>query len=115
MDAAECVFCRIRDRVIPGAFLYEDDRAFVIRDINPKAPTHLLIIPKEHIPTVSALNGRRLALMGHLTGVANRLAQEQGVAGSGYRLVINNGPDSGMGVHHLHVHLLAGRRLGDIA
>ncbi|MBI4235930.1 MAG: histidine triad nucleotide-binding protein [Chloroflexi bacterium] len=115
MAGTDCVFCRIRDRTIPSTFLYEDERAFVIRDIQPKASTHLLIIPKEHVPTVASLAGRKLSLMGHLTGVANRMAQEQGVAGSGFRLVINCGPDSGMEVGHLHIHLLAGHRLGGMA
>ena len=113
MAAGDCVFCKVRDGAIPSTFLYEDDRAFVIRDINPKAPTHLLVIPKEHVPTVASLTGRRLSLLGHLTGVANRVAQEQGVADTGYRLVINNGPDSGMEVSHLHIHLLAGTAWGD--
>lgn len=115
MSITDCVFCRIRDRSIPATFLYEDERAFAIRDINPKAPVHCLIIPKEHIPTVSSLTGRKLLLMAHLTRVANRVAQDQGLVEPGYRLVINNGPDSGMEVSHLHLHVLGGRRLGGIA
>ncbi len=111
-DSSACIFCRIRDRELPGDFLFEDDLVFVIRDINPKAPTHLLVIPKEHIAAVGELDDRNLPLMGHLTGVANGVAKDAGVADSGYRLILNDGPDSGMEVPHLHMHVLGGKPLG---
>jgi histidine triad (HIT) family protein len=107
-----CVFCRIRDGEIPSEFVYEDDRSFVIRDINPQAPTHLLVIPKEHIEAVSTLTPASLPLMGYLTGVANNVAKTAGIANSGYRLVLNDGPDARNEVPHLHLHVLGGKLLG---
>ena len=110
-DSPSCVFCRIRDHELPGDFVFEDDRAFVIRDVNPKAPTHLLVIPKEHIRAVGDLDDLSLPLMGHLTGVANNVAKGAGIADSGCRLVLNDGPDSSMEVPHLHMHVLGGNLL----
>jgi histidine triad (HIT) family protein len=115
VTAETCIFCRIRDGQLPATKLYEDRQAFVIRDINPKAPTHLLIIARQHIPAVSTLRSEGLILMADLTGLANEMARREGIAESGYRLVINNGPDSGMEVSHLHIHLLGGRPLGPVA
>ena len=111
---SDCIFCRIRDRELPGEFLYEDGRAFVIRDIEPVAPTHLLVIPKEHIGTVANLDERTLPLMGHLTGIANDIAREAGIAESGYRLTLNHGPDARNQVPHLHMHVLGGKLLGGL-
>lgn len=113
-EPSGCIFCRIRDRELPGEFIYEDDRAFVIRDINPRAPTHMLVIPKEHIGTVADLEEDTLPLMGHLTGVANSVARDAGIAGSGYRLALNHGPDARNQVPHLHMHLLGGKLLGGL-
>ena len=110
-----CIFCRIRDGEIKSDVLYRDDSVFAIRDINPKAPTHLLIIPREHIPTVDDVKLDQQALLGHMAEVANLLAKQEGVSSRGYRLVINCGPDSGQEVDHLHLHLLGGRRLGGMA
>ena len=109
---ADCIFCRIRDGEIPGEFLYRDDRVFAIRDINPRAPVHILIIPTECIPCAAALTESQLPIMGTLFDVANRLAVSEGISESGYRLVINNGPDAHMSVSHLHLHLIGGRSLG---
>jgi histidine triad (HIT) family protein len=83
-------------------------------DINPKAPVHLLIIPRKHIESVADLAGDEEKLMGHLILVANKLAQEQGISDTGYRLVINCGPHGGQMVAHLHIHLLGGRQMGKL-
>jgi histidine triad (HIT) family protein len=110
--AEECVFCRIGRGEIPGDILYRDDSAFVIRDINPRAPTHLLVLPFEHVTYLASFTQDREALIGHLVLVAREMAQREGLTESGYRLVINQGPDSGQEVPHLHLHVLGGGRLG---
>jgi histidine triad (HIT) family protein len=112
MTTGDCVFCRIRDRQFPGQFVYEDDDVFAIKDIRPLAPVHVLVIPKEHIPTVQDLRPDQFPLMGRLASVANQVAREQGVAESGYRLMVNAGPDALLTVWHLHLHVLGGARLG---
>lgn len=112
MTTADCIFCAIRDGQIPSPKLYEDDAVFVIRDINPKAPTHLLVIPHKHVETVSAMTGEDFPLMARMTSAAQRVAAQAGLAEEGYRLVINNGADAGMVVWHLHLHVLGGRPLG---
>ena len=111
-EAADCIFCRIRDGEIPSDFLHKDERAFAIRDISPRAPVHILVIPAEHIPSVGDITDAQLPIMGTLTGIANRLAVSEGISDSGYRLAINCGPDAHMTVPHLHMHLIGGRSLG---
>ncbi len=108
----DCIFCRIRDGEIPSDFVYSGDLAFAIRDSSPRAPVHILIIPKDHIPSVAALTDEQLSLMGTLTDIANRLAVTEGIAETGYRLAINNGSHAHMTVPHLHLHLIGGRELG---
>jgi len=108
----DCIFCRIIAGEIESDILYQDDEVFAIRDIRPQAPTHLLIITKIHIPSLVEVNAEQKGLLGHMIHVANELAREQGVAESGYRLVVNTGPHSGQLVAHLHLHLLGGRILG---
>ena len=104
----DCVFCKIDAGEIPGAKLHDDDVCFAIRDINPVAPTHLLIIPHEHIVS---LDEPREGVIGHLFRVADRMARQEGVAGSGFRLIINQGEDAGQTFPHVHVHLIGGKRL----
>lgn len=104
------LFQKIHQGDIPADKIYEDDQAFAIRDINPQAPTHLLIIPVEPLPRLDKAEPRHQQLLGHLLLVARRLAADLGL-GSGFRIVINNGPEAGETVPHLHVHLLAGRPL----
>lgn len=111
-DSDDCLFCRIRDGQIPGEFVHRDDKAFAIRDISPRAPVHILIIPVEHIPSIGAITNAQLPVMGTLTGIAKQLAESEGISESGYRLAINNGPDAHMTVPHLHLHLIGGRSLG---
>lgn len=109
----DCVFCQIVAGKIPGDIQYQDEKVIAFRDINPQAPTHLLIITKKHIPSLAHLPEVETPLIGHMVKVANQLAREEGVSESGYRLVINCGEQGGQVVPHLHLHLLAGRKLSD--
>lgn len=105
------VFQRIIDREIPAKIAYEDERCLAFHDVNPQAPTHVLVIPKKPIVSLAHLTDADADLVGHLLVVASRLANELGLSG-GYRTVVNCGADGGQTVDHLHVHLLGGRRLG---
>lgn len=96
---------------IPGEFVHEDDKSLVIRDINPQAPTHLLVIPRQHIESLDDASQKDEVLLGHLLRVAARVANAAGLAEGGYRTVINNGAGAGQSVFHLHVHVLGGRRM----
>ena len=106
-----CIFCRIISGEIQSEILYQDEDVIALRDINPVAPTHLLIMPRAHIISLAEVGADRKWLLGHLIHVAGELAKREGIVGSGYRLVINSGPDSGQEVPHLHLHLLGGRAL----
>lgn len=103
------LFQRIADREIPAEIVYEDEQAVAFRDIAPKAPTHVLVVPRKPIPRADAVEPEDEALVGHLFTVARRVAEAEGL--SDYRLVVNNGAGAGQTVFHLHVHLLAGRPL----
>ena len=105
------IFKRIIDRESPADVVYEDELCLAFRDISPKAPIHVLLIPKKEIPAVSELQDADQPLAGHLLLVAGRLAQQLEL-NNGYRLVVNCGPDAGQAVNHLHIHLLGGRPLG---
>ena len=107
----DCVFCKIAAGVIPGSTVYQDELVFAFRDIHPMAPCHILIIPRKHYTSMNELKAKDVALAGHMLLVAQKLAQEEGVAESGYRLVVNCGPQGGQVVMHLHLHLLGGREL----
>jgi histidine triad (HIT) family protein len=107
----DCVFCKIVAGEIPSDILYQDEEVIAFHDINPIAPTHLLIVSKKHIPSLLHLTDAETPLIGHMTKIANQLAREHGVAESGYRLVINCGKEGGQVVPHLHMHLLGGRVL----
>jgi len=108
----DCIFCQIVAGEVPTEILYQDEEVIAFRDINPQAPTHLIIIPKKHIPSLTHLSGKADAsLIGHMVNVANQLAQKEGILESGYRLAINCGEWGGQLVPHLHMHLLGGRRL----
>jgi len=108
---ADCIFCQIAAGKIPGELLYEDEELVAFRDINPQAPTHLLIVPRKHIPSLAELSETDLPLIGRMVAAANRLAEEAGIKKTGYRLVINCGEEGGQVVPHLHLHLLGGKRL----
>lgn len=112
MSTRECVFCNIaRDPVHPSP-IYRDDRVFVVRDIHPRAPEHLLIIPNAHLASLAYVGPGQVPILGHMFVVAEEMARREGVTLSGFRLVLNQGQDSGQEIDHLHLHLLAGRRLG---
>lgn len=107
----ECIFCKIVASEMPADIRYEDEELIAFPDINPLAPTHLLIAPKKHIPSLIELPEAEVSLVGKMAGVANQLAKRENIAGSGYRVVINCGRQGGQGVFHLHMHLLGGRQL----
>jgi histidine triad (HIT) family protein len=108
--AEPTIFQRIMDGAIPADILYQDDKAIAIRDINLQAPTHVLVVPRKPLPRIAEAQEDDTALLGHLLQVAKKIARDQQLA-TGYRIVINNGPDGGESVPHLHVHLLGGRQL----
>jgi histidine triad (HIT) family protein len=107
----DCVFCQIVDGKIPSKILYQDEELLAFRDINPAAPTHVLIIPKKHIQSLADLPDEETPLIGRMTKIANQLAREESVAESGYRVTISSGKEGGQVVSHLHMHLLGGRNL----
>jgi len=107
----DCIFCKIVAGEVPADILYQGDGVIAFRDINPLAPTHLLIIPKKHIPSLIDLSEAELSLIGDMVNTANQLAKREGIAESGYRLAINCGKQGGQLVPHLHMHLLGGRQL----
>jgi histidine triad (HIT) family protein len=108
----DCIFCKIVAGQIPATKIYEDDQALAFADINPQAPTHVLVIPRRHLAALTAATAEDAALLGHLLVVAAKVAQQAGLNDSGFRTVINSGWDAGQTVFHLHVHVLGGRRLG---
>jgi histidine triad (HIT) family protein len=108
--AMDCVFCKIAAGEIPTTAVYQDQLAYAFGDISPKAPVHVLIIPREHIGSLAEAGADKRALLGHLMGVAGKIAQEKGLA-KGYRVVVNTGEDGGQTVEHLHLHLLGGRQM----
>jgi histidine triad (HIT) family protein len=108
--AEKTLFQKIMDREEPGDILYEDDRCVALRDINPQAPTHVLIVPRKPIPTLDALTEDDEALVGHLFLIAQKVAAEEGLS-DGYRTVFNNGPDARQTVDHIHMHLIGGREM----
>lgn len=109
--SADCLFCRMAGGEIPVPKLHEDDLVFAIRDINPQAPTHVLVIPVAHVASAADLSETDAPLLGRLFAVAGAIARAEGLDG-GWRLVTNVGPDAGQSVQHLHYHLLGGRGLG---
>lgn len=111
-ERADCIFCRIADGTIKSNILYQDDDLLAFPDINPLAPTHILIIPRKHIASVAEMPVNDFHLVADMAKLAKQLAGDNGIAEKGFRLVVNNGPEGGQGVPHLHMHLLGGRQLG---
>ena len=107
----DCLFCKIIAREIPSTIVYEDERLVVIQDINPKAPLHVLVLPRKHIATLNELTPAEDELIGEMTRRAASLACERGFGDQGYRTVLNCNRDAGQTVFHIHLHLLAGRSL----
>ena len=112
--ADDCIFCSIRDGNVPGDILCRDDTCFVMRDIAPKAPTHLLVIPNRHFTFLSGLTSEHHDMVGGMYQAAHEMAKAEGLADSGYRLVVNQRADAGQVVDHLHLHVLGGRPLRDM-
>lgn len=108
---ADCLFCKIVSGEISSETVYQDDLVTVFKDINPAAPVHLLIVPNEHIASVNKVEEEQRLLLGHLITTAKQMAAEKGIQASGYRLIINTGPDGGQEVFHLHMHLLGGGKM----
>lgn len=111
--AEQCIFCRIVAGDLPSDKVYQDEDFLAFRNISPEAPTHVLIIPKTHITSLAQLTEEQQELAGRLIIIAKKLAEKEGIANGGYRLVINCGPEGGQLVSHLHLHLIGGRKLGD--
>ena len=107
----DCIFCNIVTGKIPSDIVYQDDMVIAFRDINPQSPVHLLVIPREHFTALTDITEKEAPLMGHIIGVANQLARDEGISDTGYRLVINCGKQGGQLVPHLHLHVIGGRQL----
>jgi len=109
--AEDCIFCKLANHEIPTEFVYEDDQVVAFKDMNPVAPVHILIVPKEHKLNISKYSREEEQLLGHIVYTAAHIARELGLEESGYRLITNAGPDAGQSVMHTHFHLLGGRKL----
>ena len=107
---ANCIFCMIAEGTIPSTKVYEDDQILAFRDINPMAPTHILVIPKEHIPSVDGITAENSAVVAHIFEVIPQIAKAENLD-HGYRVVSNSGEHAGQTVHHLHFHILGGKKL----
>ena len=108
----DCLFCQIAKGEAPSDILYRDDTSFVIRDINPRAPTHLLVMPLQHFTYLRNVTADTEPLVGHLFSVADEMARREGIADGGYRVAINQGDNAGQTFPHLHLHVLGGKTLG---
>lgn len=108
---SDCIFCKIANGEIPSEFLYEDDRAVAFRDLNPIAPTHVLVVPKAHHDNV--IDGVPAETLASMVAAVDAVAAKTGIAKTGFRVVMNAGADAGQAVNHLHMHVLGGKRLGD--
>lgn len=111
MDENNCIFCKIVKKEKTADIVYQDNQATVFWDQHPAASIHLLVIPNQHVESVNKVNEEIEPLLGHLFTIAKKMAKEQGIAESGYRLVVNTGPNAGQSVFHLHVHLLGGQNM----
>ena len=110
--SSDCLFCKILAGEIPAELIYESDTAVAFRDINPQAPTHVLVIPRKHISTINDIEVDDQAIIGSLYTAAKEIAKEQGIADDGYRAVMNCNEGAGQSVFHIHLHVLGGRALG---
>jgi histidine triad (HIT) family protein len=108
---SDCLFCKIVSREIPGSIVYEDDRVLAFNDINPQAPTHVLVVPKRHIASLNEATADDDRLIGELVRRAAAIAAERGISAGGYRTVFNTNRDAGQTVFHVHLHLIGGRSL----
>lgn len=109
MTEADCIFCKIAAGATAADKVFEDDQAVAFRDLNPQAPTHVLIVPKEHLESLNDVSQSDESALGHLVRLASKVANQLGIAENGFRTVINTGAEAGQSVFHLHVHVLGGR------
>jgi histidine triad (HIT) family protein len=107
----DCLFCKIVNREIPASIVYEDDRLLAFNDINPQAPTHILVIPKQHIATLNDLSPEHDSMVGELVRRAAAIASDRGLSSGGFRVVFNTNREAGQTVFHIHLHLIGGRRM----
>ena len=107
----DCIFCLIRDGKIPSTKVYEDETVLAFRDINPMAPTHVVVIPKEHFCCANDIDESNSAVIAHIFEVIPKIAKQEGIMESGYRIINNCGDDAGQTVHHIHFHILGGKKL----
>ena len=106
-----CVFCKLARGLVRADIVYQDDRVIAFKDIHPQAPVHVLVIPRQHITALWETDESHTPLLGHILLTCNRVAQDTGIQQSGYRVVVNSGPEAGQSVDHLHFHVLGGRRM----
>jgi len=109
--STDCLFCKIIAGEIPSDIVYRDEQVTAFRDINPVAPTHVLLVPNQHLASVNEVEPAHQDILGHLLLVARQIAEQEGITQSGYRLIVNTGPDAGQVIFHLHMHLIGGHRL----
>ncbi|NIM57713.1 MAG: HIT domain-containing protein [Candidatus Aminicenantes bacterium] len=107
----DCIFCKIINKEIPASIVFEDEEIIAFNDINPQAPIHILLIPREHFASLNEVPEEKKTILSHLLLTARQIAQEKGIAEKGYRIVLNTERDSGQEVLHIHLHLLGGRRM----
>lgn len=112
MPKDDCLFCRVAAMEVPADIVFEDDQVVAFRDITPKAPVHILVIPREHISSAASLTDSNGPMLGRLFAVVAQLARDEGIARSGFRLTTNSGAGAGQSVNHLHFHLMGGRQMG---
>lgn len=105
----DCIFCRIAEGAIPAQRVYQDERAVAFPDLNPQAPTHILIVPRRHLASLAEATAADAGLLGHLVWVAVQVARAQGLSATGFRVAVNTGREGGQAIEHLHLHLLGGR------
>ena len=109
-----CIFCKIINKEIPANIVYEDNEILAFKDINPQAPVHIVVIPKKHIAKITEIEKQDEAVIGKIYSVINQIAEKQGIAEDGFRVIINCGENGGQEVKHIHFHLLGGTKLGAI-
>lgn len=106
-----CIFCKIVSGEMPGTIVYKDEQVTAFRDIHPVAPTHILVVPNQHIASTNEITEQNEQLLGHMLTVVKPITEQEGIAGTGYRLIINTGPDANQVVFHLHLHIIGGQRM----
>jgi len=112
MEKKDCIFCKIINGQLKSEIVYENDSVLAFKDIDPKAPVHILVLPKKHIQKISDLNQQNKSIVSEMVMAANEIAKKTDIANSGYRLILNCGHDAGQAVFHIHMHLLGGRKMG---